>query len=97
MFGLINDDWSGSGRGVLLDPEYEGLTASKFCYCSTVDVDRDSSIGITTCYGLCGPGIESHWGPDFLHPFQSGPVAHPTSYTMATGSSWGDEAAGAWC
>ena len=27
---------------------------------------RDSSVGITTRYGLDGPGIESLWGRDFL-------------------------------
>jgi len=30
-------------------------------------VDRDSSVGIVTCYGLDGPGIESQWGQDFPH------------------------------
>ena len=33
--------------------------------------------------GLGGPGIESRWGRDFS-PVQTGPVAHPTSYTMDT-------------
>jgi hypothetical protein len=28
-------------------------------------VDRDSSVGIATRYGLDGPGIESRWGRDF--------------------------------
>jgi hypothetical protein len=28
-------------------------------------VDRDSSVGIVTCYGL---GIEFRWGQDFPHP-----------------------------
>ena len=27
-----------------------------------------SVVGIVTCYGLDGPGIESRWGWDFLHP-----------------------------
>ena len=31
-------------------------------------VGRDSVVGIVTCYGLEGPGIESHWGRDFTHP-----------------------------
>jgi len=30
-------------------------------------VDRDSSVGIATGYGLDGPGIESLWGRDFPH------------------------------
>ena len=27
---------------------------------------QDSSVGMATRYGLLGPGIESHWGRDFL-------------------------------
>jgi hypothetical protein len=27
--------------------------------------DRDSAVGIATCYGLDGPGIESRWGEIF--------------------------------
>jgi len=30
-------------------------------------VDRDTSFGIATRYGLDGPGIESRWGRDFPH------------------------------
>ena len=47
---------------------------------------RDSSVGIATCYGLEGPGIESRWGARFSAPIQTGPEAHPGSYTMGTGS-----------
>jgi len=47
---------------------------------------RDSSVGITTCYGLDGPGIESRWGTRFSAPFQTGPEHHPASYTMGTES-----------
>ena len=39
-------------------------------------VGRDSSVGIATRYGLEGPGIESWWGRDFLHP--SRPALGPT-------------------
>jgi hypothetical protein len=28
----------------------------------------DNSVGIVTCYGLDGLGIEFHWGQDFPHP-----------------------------
>ena len=28
---------------------------------------RDSSVGIATCYGLDGPGIEFRWSRDFPH------------------------------
>ena len=31
-------------------------------------VGRDSSVGIATCYGLGGPGIESRWARDLLLP-----------------------------
>ena len=48
-------------------------------------VDRDNSVGIATCYGLDGAGIESHW-PRFSAPVQTDPEAHPSSYTMGTGS-----------
>jgi len=47
-----------------------------------------SSVGIAASYGLDGPGIESRWGRDFL-PIQTGPVAHPDSCTMGTGSLQG--------
>jgi hypothetical protein len=50
---------------------------------------QDSSVGIVTCYGLDGPGIASQWGAKFSAPVQSGPGAHPTSYTMGTGSFLG--------
>jgi hypothetical protein len=47
---------------------------------------RDSSVGIATRYGPDGPGIESRWGARFSAPVQTGPGAHPPSYTMGTGS-----------
>jgi hypothetical protein len=52
-------------------------------------VDRDSSVGIATRYGLDGPGIESRWGARFSAPFHTGPGAYPASYTMGTGFSPG--------
>jgi len=45
-----------------------------------------SSVGVTTGYGLDGPGIESQWGARFSAPVQTGPGAHPASCTMGTGS-----------
>jgi hypothetical protein len=42
--------------------------------------------GIATRYGLDGPGIESRWRERFSAPVQTGPGAHPASYTMGTGS-----------
>ena len=47
---------------------------------------RGTSVGIATRYGLEGPGIESRWGAKFSAPVQTGPGAHPASYTMGTGS-----------
>ena len=48
--------------------------------------DRNSSVGIATRYVLDGPGIESRWGARFSAPVQTGPGAHPASYTLRTGS-----------
>jgi len=62
----------------------------------TKDVGRDSSVGIATRYGLDSPGIESRWGKRFSAPVQTGPGAHPASYTVGTGSFPGGKAAGAW-
>jgi hypothetical protein len=45
-----------------------------------------SSVGIETGYGLDGLGIESRWGVRFSTTVQTGPEAHPASYTMGTGS-----------
>jgi hypothetical protein len=50
---------------------------------------RDSSVGIATRYGLDGPGIESRWGQGFSAAIQTGPGAHPATYTMGTGSFLG--------
>ena len=47
---------------------------------------RDRSVSIGTRYGLDGPGIESLWGAIFSTPVQTGPGAHPASYTMSIGS-----------
>jgi len=51
-----------------------------------ITVGRDSSVGIAIRYGLEGLGIESRWEARFSAPVQTGPGAHPTSYTMGTGS-----------
>ena len=41
-----------------------------------VNMDGDSSVDISTRYGLDGAGIESRWGRDFPHP--SRPALGPT-------------------
>jgi len=51
-----------------------------FCF-----VGRGSSVSTATRYGLGGPAIEYQWGR-FSAPVQTGPVAHPASYTMGTRS-----------
>ena len=53
---------------------------------SNTRMGRDSSVSTATRYGLDGPAIESRWGARFSAPFQTGPGAHPASYTMGTGS-----------
>jgi hypothetical protein len=45
-----------------------------------------SSVGIVTGYELDGPVIESLWEARFSASVQTGPVAHPASCTMGTGS-----------
>jgi hypothetical protein len=40
---------------------------------------------------LDDPGIESRWGARFYAPVQTGPGAHPASYTVGTGSFSGVE------
>ena len=47
---------------------------------------KASSVGIATRNGLDGPGIESRWGVKYFAPVQTGPGAHPASYTMGTAS-----------
>jgi hypothetical protein len=49
-------------------------------------VGLDSAVGIGTCYGLDGPGIESRWGGEVFAPVQTGPWPHPASCTVGTGS-----------
>ena len=47
---------------------------------------RDSSVGITTRYGLDDPGILSRFRARFSARVQTAPGTHPASYTMGTGS-----------
>jgi len=54
---------------------------------------RDSSVGITTRYGLDGPGIESRSGTRISASVQTGSGAHPASYAMVFPAG---KAAGAW-
>ena len=63
---------------------------------SSYVLDRDSSVGVATRYGLDGPGIESRWGARFSASVHTSPGAHPASHTVGTGSFPGGKAAGAW-
>ena len=45
-----------------------------------------SAVSIASRYELDGVGIKSRWGARFSAPVQTGPVAHPASYTIGTGS-----------
>ena len=51
-----------------------------------LNVGQGSSLRIATRYGLDGSGIECRWGRDFQPPVQTGPGAHPVSYTSVTES-----------
>ena len=55
---------------------------------------RDSAVGIATGYGLDDPGIKYRWGARFSASIQTGPRAHPASYTRGTGSFPGVERPG---
>jgi hypothetical protein len=76
-------------------PAYLNLLDLIFLMILNETMGRDSSVGIATCYGLDGPGIESRWAQDFPQPVQTGPGAYPLSYAMGTGSlSWGQSVRG---
>jgi len=61
-----------------------------------LQVDRDSSVGIATRYGLDGSGIESQWGARLSAPIQTGPGVHPASNAMGTASFPEVKPPGAW-
>jgi len=56
---------------------------------------RRSSVSIATAYELDCPEIASQLRTRLSSPLQTGPWAHPASYTMGTGFSRG-KAAGIW-
>jgi hypothetical protein len=56
------------------------------CVCVCVCVARANVFGIATRYGLDAPRIESRWGSRFFVSVHTGPGAHPSFYTIGTGS-----------
>jgi hypothetical protein len=58
------------------------IVSNTDCFCR----GHDSAVGIATRYELDVPGIKSRRGARFSAPFQTGPGAHPASYTMGTKS-----------
>ena len=50
---------------------------------------RCSLVGIATDYGLDGTGIEYRCEARFSPPVETGPGAHPSCYTICTGSLQG--------
>jgi hypothetical protein len=62
---------------VLMETHFSLLVpVTNFIYFVFSNYGPGSSVGIATCYGLDGPGIESRWGRDFSHT--SRPVLGPT-------------------
>ena len=55
----------------------------------TVGLGRDFAVSIATRYWLDGPGVESWWEARFSAAVQTGPVAHPASYTTGNVSFQG--------
>jgi hypothetical protein len=68
IFGLKTEEVTGDWRKLHNEELYDMY--------SSLDVGRDSSVGIATRYELDGLGIESRWGRDFPHP--SRPALGPT-------------------
>jgi hypothetical protein len=97
-----DNDMYTDGYFLLININFDSIVrVGTFSAPKTVDIahcnaGRDSSVGIATRYGLDGPGIESQWWARFSAPVQTGPGAHPASYTVGTGSLAGGKTAGAW-
>jgi len=62
------------------------LPVKRLFYVLSSKLGVDSSVGIATLYGLDGPGIVSRLGGRDFPLVQSGPGAHPASYTEGTRS-----------
>jgi hypothetical protein len=71
---------------LLKGPDTPALLALRGVRLSNYAAVRDIVVSIATRYEMDGPGIESWWGARFSAPVQTGPRAHPASYTMGTES-----------
>jgi hypothetical protein len=71
---------------VFLSSLYSTYIIFLFFSLPCIFMDRDSSVGIATGYGLDGPGIESRWGATFSTHVQTVPGAHPAYLIVNTGS-----------
>jgi len=60
------------------------------------NVRRDSSVGIATCYGLDGPGIESRWGGEIFRTCPDRPWGPPSLLYNEYRVFPGGKATGAW-
>jgi len=60
------------------------------------DGERDGSVGIATCYGLDGPGIETSWGGEIYRTRPDRPWGPPSFLFNAYRFFPGGKAAGAW-
>jgi hypothetical protein len=75
--------FSGTRHGTFRSPNY-------------LKVGCNISVGITTDYGLDGPGIEHRWGARFSAPVQTDRGTYPACCTVGTGSFSGVKTAGDW-
>jgi hypothetical protein len=65
-------------------------------YRTGAELGLDSSVGITTRYGLDGPGIEYRWGRDFPHPSRPALGLTQPHMQWVPGFFLEDKANGAW-
>ena len=93
--GTLVWNWRGKAaenKGLGKKPAY---TMNVNIYMPQIYRGRDSSVGIATCYGLDGPGIESWWRCTRTRPDL--PWGPPSLLYNGYRVFPGGEAAGAWC
>ena len=67
---LHNEELVKWRSGIMVGEGY--ITRSFTDTYSSPNVVRDSIVGVPTCYGSDGPGIEFQWWRDFPHPSRPG-------------------------